>query len=74
MDLKTVTRLYAEAVIHRDINILRDIFAEHIRLFYNGQYVEGASDVLDHLQKGFNIGDVWQDIDYEMLSLMNIYQ
>ena len=74
MELKEVARLYAEAIIHRDITILRDIFAEHVRLFYNGQYIEGASDVLAHIQWEFNTAATWKDTDNVQISLMNIYQ
>lgn len=71
MDLKPLAKQYAEAFISGDINILRNIFAEHVRLFYKDRYIEGIFDVLAHIQEKFKI---WQDRDNERFTLMNIYQ
>ena len=76
MDLKTIARQYAEAITRKDIYRVKNIFAEHVRTFHNGQYVEGIFDVLDHIQKKFNNYGITDPHPHPQseISLMNIYQ
>ena len=73
MDLKPLAKQYAEAIIREDTNVLRDIFAEHVRLFYNDQYIEGKTDVIAHFtQQGSDVDHPRRDVDGVQLCIMNL--
>lgn len=77
MDLKSLAKQYAEAITSTDIDISRDlknIFAEHVRLFYNVRYIEGISDVIAHITQQRAIAAPVQKAEDHQFNLMNIYQ
>jgi hypothetical protein len=77
MDLKSIARQYAEMITSRDIDIshyLKNICAEHVRLFYNGRYIEGISDVIAHIVRSRIDAVSIQQAEDRQFNSMNIYQ